>query len=96
MFTHLEDYRDPLNWYPMSKRAHHLLHRRFVEPKPWLKLVAKHYIHGAWFTFLTMDVRDMYRPYCEVYPKGLPKHNETWFEEANHLGLSLNLFVSEL
>lgn len=72
IFTHLEDYRKPLEWYPMSKRAHYLLHRRFIDPKPWERLVAKHYRKGAWFTLLTMNVADMYRPFDEIYPVGLP------------------------
>lgn len=92
MFTHLEDYCDPLNWYPMSKRAHHVIHRRFCNPKPWFTLVAKHYQHGAWFTFLTMDVQDMYRPFDEIYPKGLPTFNERWTDQADKMGLSLKIF----
>jgi hypothetical protein len=72
MFTHLEDYRRPLDWYPVSKRVHYLLHRRFIDPLPWQRLVKRNYKRGAWFTLLTMDVRDMYKPFDEVYPAGLP------------------------
>jgi hypothetical protein len=72
MFTHLEDYRRPLDWYPVSKRVHYLLHRRFIDPLPWQRLVERNYKRGAWFTLLTMDVRDMYKPFDEVYPAGLP------------------------
>lgn len=93
MFTHLEDYSRPLHWYPMSKRAHYLLHRRFIDPRPWLRLVARHYVHGAWFTFLTMDVADMYRPFAEVYPDGLPAHNERWAKLAEELCLSEDRFA---
>ncbi len=88
MFTHLEDYRKPLDWYPLCKRAHYLLHRRFLEPKPWLRLVAKHHKEGAWYTLLTMDVRDMYKSYDEIYPHGLPSAHELWPQYADDLGIS--------
>ena len=88
MFTHLEDYRQPLNWYPMSKRAHTLLHRRFLEPEKWMRLVEKHYVHGAWFTLLTMNVSDMYKPFDEVYPLGLPDHNSLWCDYADVCGVT--------
>jgi len=97
MFTHLEDYQKPLLWYPMSKRAHTLLHRRFVEPEKWMRFVAKHYVHGAWFTLLTMNVRDMYEPYCKTYPQGLPSAQEVWPDYADECGvkrLYLSLDVS--
>lgn len=94
MFTHLEDYGSPLDWYPMSKRAHYLLHRRFIDPNPWLRLVTKHYKHGAWFTLLTMDVRDMARPFCETYPNGLPGPHENWPDAADKMGLSRGFFTS--
>ncbi len=86
--THLELYDDPLNWYPMSKRSHHLLHKRFIDPQPWLRLVQKHYRHGAWFTMLSMDVRDMYKSYDEIYPHGLPGPDELWHEYADELGIT--------
>ncbi len=88
IFSHLELYSDPLNWIPMAKRPHYLLHRRFIDPKPWLRLVAKHYRHGAWFTLLTMDVRDMYKSYDEIYPDGLPGPNELWPQYTDELGIS--------
>ncbi|MDA9009412.1 hypothetical protein N9K16_05580 [Alphaproteobacteria bacterium] len=72
MVTHLEDYTKPLDWYPMSKRAHHLLHRRFVDPDPWLRFVDKHYREGAWFTLLTMEVECMYQRLETIYSEGLP------------------------
>lgn len=92
MFAHLEDYRKPLDWYPVSKRAHALLHRRFLEPEKWMRFIAKHYVHGAWFTFLTMDVRDMYRSFDDIYPDGLPLLGETWPEYADELGITHQLF----
>ncbi len=88
LYLHLENYDEPLNWYPMSKRSHHLLHRRFLEPKPWLRLVAKNYKEGAWYTLLTMDVRDMYKSYDEIYPHGLPSAHELWPPYADELGIS--------
>lgn len=93
MFTHLEDYRNPLAWIPMSKRAHYVLHRRFVDPHSWLRLVAKHYVHGAWFTLLTLNVEDMYRPFDEVYPKGLPGQHELWPNFADELRIESNLYA---
>ncbi len=71
----------------MSKYAHTLLHRRFIEPDKWMRFVAKHYVHGAWFTFLTMDVWDMYRPYDDIYPDGLPCAKKTWPEYADAKGI---------
>ena len=88
IFTHLEDYRRPLDWYPMSKRAHYLLHRRFIDPIAWLKLVIRNYEHGAWFTLLTMDVRDMYQPFDQTYPYGLPGAEELWPALADEMGIS--------
>ncbi|MCP4185675.1 MAG: hypothetical protein GY761_20620 [Hyphomicrobiales bacterium] len=92
MLAHLEDYRRPLDWLPMSNRAHNLLHRRFKTPQKWFRLVAKHYVHGAWFTFLTMNVQDMYRPYDEIYPHDLPKLGETWPDLADELGIERGSF----
>ncbi len=88
LFTHLENYDEPLNWYPMSKRSHHLLHRRFLEPKPWLRLVAKNYKEGAWYTLLSMDPRNMYKSYDEIYPHGLPGPNELSPQYKDELGIS--------
>lgn len=93
MLAHIEDYEKPLNWLPMSKRAHYLLHRRFVDPVSWKRLVAKHYRHGAWFTLLTMNVQDMYKPYGEIYPHGLPGPNELWSDHADKLGISHTCFL---
>jgi hypothetical protein len=63
---------DPWTGTQSSKRVHYLLHRRFIDPLPWQRLVKRNYKRGAWFTLLTMDVRDMYKPFDEVYPAGLP------------------------
>ena len=92
MLAHLEDYRRPLDWLPMSNRAHNLLHRRFKSPQNWKRLVAKHYVHGAWFTFLTMDIRDMYRPYDDIYPDGLPKLGECWPDMAARMAIDRSAF----
>ncbi len=92
LFTHLEDYRKPLAWYPMSKRAHTLLHRRFKEPEKWMRFVAKHYVHGAWFTLLTMNVNDMYKAFDETYPEGLPAQDELWTRDADKKEISSTSF----
>ena len=92
MLAHLEDYHRPLDWLPMSNSAHNLLHRRFKSPQKWKRLVAKHYVHGAWFTLLTMDIRDMYRPYADTYPDGLPKLDENWPELADKMGINRSTF----
>lgn len=93
MFTHLENYDEPLNWYPMSKRAHYLLHRRFLDPKPWMRLVARNYRHGAWFILLTMNVSEMYEPFKNTYPNGLPEYDQLWPQYADKLGVSQTSFA---
>lgn len=96
MFTHLEDYREPLDWYPVSKHVHRLLHRRFLEPERWLRLVIKHYVHGAWFTLLTMDVVDMHRPFDDIYPNGLPSAGDTNEDLANEQGICRERLIEVL
>jgi hypothetical protein len=88
MFMHLEDYLAPLEFLPVSKSTHAALHGRFRDPARWSRLVARHYVHGAWFTFLTMDEADMRRPFGEIYPLGLPKVGELWPALADRLGVT--------
>jgi hypothetical protein len=88
VFMHLEDYTQPLDFYPVGRSAHHLLHQRFTDPLPWMRLVRHYYVHGAWFTLLSMDPADMARPFAEVYPQGLPREGECWPGLADELGLT--------
>lgn len=92
MFTHLEDYRRPLEWLPVGKRAHRLLHARFVNPRDWFDFVAEHYVHGAWWTMLVMSPVQCARPFDRCYPQGLPMHEERWEAFATAAGLSRDLF----
>lgn len=94
VFLHLEDYGRPLEFYPVGRRAHHLLHQRFTDPLPWNATVQSRYVHGAWFTFLTMNPLDMARPFAEVYPEGLPRAGEVWPALADRLGLTPSHFVA--
>lgn len=66
--AHLEDYRRPLECLPCCRKCHHALHRRFSYPDPWLDLVKTHWVPGAWFTRLSMDVAKQSLPYDEIYP----------------------------
>jgi len=74
VWLHDEDYADPLAAYPVCRRCHRLLHRRFEEPQPWLDLVAQYGGGGsAWFEQLSMDSASQRRPFAETYPGGLPR-----------------------
>lgn len=88
VYMHTEDYERPLAFYSIARFAHALLHQRFTDPLPWNRLVRKHYVHGAWFTFLTMDPTDMQRRFVEVYPHGLPPEGEAWPTLADAIGLT--------
>jgi len=92
IFMHNEDYNRPLVFHPLCRSAHYALHSRFTDPLRWLKLARKHYRHGAWFTFLTMDPEDMRRPFQTVYPIGLPDEGELWTDVADELHLQAEDF----
>lgn len=95
VFLHLEDYSRPLDAIlPVGRWEHYALHARFTDPVPWQRLVRRTYVHGAWWTFLTMDPTDMFRPLQEVYPCGLPSHGELWPDLADELALSPSAFVT--
>lgn len=94
VFMHTEDYERPLEFYPLARFAHSLLHQRFTDPLPWNALVRANYAHGAWFTFLTMDPRDMRRSFGQVYPQGLPRAGECWPALADRLGLTPSHFAA--
>ena len=96
VFLHLEDYGRPLDAIlPVGKWEHSKLHARFTDPIPWQRLVRERYVHGAWWTFLTMDPTDMLRPFADVYPRGLPSHKELWPELADELALSPSAFAAK-
>lgn len=42
VWLHDENYAEPLAAYPICRRCHRILHRRFDHPAPWLALVAEH------------------------------------------------------
>ena len=92
VFMHNEDYGSPLEFYAVGRFVHHALHSRFTDPLRWFRLVRKHYVHGAWFTMLTMDPSDMQRPFSETYPRGLPADGVLWPSVAGELGLSPTVF----
>lgn len=95
IFAHLEDYGRPVDIdaiYPLSRKVHPALHSRFTKPAWWRGIVRDHYVHGAWFTFLTMEEADMNRPFEQIYPLGIPPCDEVWPDVAEKLGLSLSLF----
>ncbi|MCP5403737.1 MAG: hypothetical protein H6917_15305 [Novosphingobium sp.] len=73
VWLHDENYADPLAAYPVCRRCHRLLHRRFDDPQSWLELVTRHGGDGrTWFEQLTMDPDSRFRPFWETYPDGLP------------------------
>lgn len=106
-FSHLENYsvEQCLEWLPVSKLAHRMLHSRFVQPKAWFRFVAKHYRHGAWWTMLSMSPVKMFerraldgtrmQPFWSIYPIGLPRHGEHWEDFATKAGISRDLFLAE-
>lgn len=95
MYGHLEDYRRPIDWYSVSKKAHAILHKRFCDPYAWFDLVAANYVHGAWFTFLLMSPKKMYMPFDVIYPEGLPPHGELWPDVADAWGISKAFYQSD-
>lgn len=72
VWLHDEDYARPLEAYPICRRCHRLLHRRFDDPQPWFTLVAAQARGGAWFELLSMDPNSQRRSFAETYPSGLP------------------------
>lgn len=57
---HDENYYEPWSPYPICASAHSILHRRFRNPEPWLRLVEKHAVTGnEWFCFLSVDPIDL-------------------------------------
>jgi hypothetical protein len=72
VWLHDENYGDPLAAYPVCRRCHRILHRRFDDPQPWQALVRAHAQNDSWFALLTMEPDSRYRPYDETYPNGLP------------------------
>ena len=71
IFSHLEDYRRPLDILPVCKSCHAALHARFRDPERWLRIAGQHQ-QGRWFTLLSMDPASQTRPFDETYPRGLP------------------------
>jgi hypothetical protein len=95
MFLHLEDYRRPTDLeaiYSLSRKSHAALHARFTSPERWLSLVKEHYVHGAWFTLLSMDPADMHRQFDDVYPEGLPSAGEFWTGVSDEFGIGQSTF----
>jgi len=78
IYLHLEDYRRPLAPLPVCKRCHPILHARFRDPEPWLRIVRRYWQPGRWFTLLTMAPESQTRPFDETYPDGLPDVWEVW------------------
>jgi hypothetical protein len=101
IFSHNEDYRRPLWWHPVSRLTHQTLHARFKNPRKWFDLVARHYVHGAWFTLLSMNpARQFPLPnqpggrFDLIYPQGLPDFDKPDPALGDFLGLSRELFLS--
>lgn len=72
VWLHDERYDRPLEAYPVCRRCHSVLHRRFEEPQAWAELVAQHARGGQWFELLSIDPACRERPFAETYPDGLP------------------------
>ena len=68
---HSEDYRRPLDAFPICTRCHYALHIRFHRPAYWQR-----YISGldpvVWCQYPTVDPSSLRRPFDETYPEGLP------------------------
>ena len=72
VWLHHERYDRPLEAYPVCRRCHRALHRRFEEPDLWTALVAEHTRGGAWFEQLSLDPACRQAPFAETYPASLP------------------------
>ena len=66
---HLEDYRKPLEFYPVCGSCHYCLHRRFSDPSAWHYLVENS--EAQWCKGLTMNPHSRLRPFDETYPSGI-------------------------
>lgn len=91
IYLHLEDYRRPLAPLPVCKRCHPILHARFRDPEPWLRILRQNWQAGRWFTLLTMDPESQTRSFDETYPDGLPGAWEAWPAERCSLALPFRL-----
>lgn len=69
---HDEDYRRPLEAYPVCKPCHSLIHLRFWRHREWDEHIARYARGGSWFELLSRDPDIRRRPFSETYPKGLP------------------------
>lgn len=77
---HDEDYAHPLHAYPICTRCHAILHKRFKQPEPWVRLVTRHARAGSWFEQVTLDPRSMHQPFAVTYPQKLPLPDHTDFD----------------
>lgn len=87
IFSHLEDYRRPLEILPCCKICHAVLHARFHQPRAWLDLVQCHGTPGCWFADLTMDPASRTRSFDALYPLGLPKLTRNSKGNQDHVDL---------
>lgn len=68
---HDERYDRPLEAYPVCRRCHGLVHRRFSCPKAWQGILDRHGGRGAWFEKLSLDPACLKQPFEITYPDGL-------------------------
>ncbi|MGN6270269.1 MAG: hypothetical protein ACTHM0_10305 [Sphingomonas sp.] len=69
---HSEDYRRPLDAYPVCTRCHYAIHIRFRRPDYWRRYIARLDPEG-WFNRLSVDPHCVTRPFDDTYPRGLRK-----------------------
>lgn len=64
---HSEDYRRPLDAFPVCKSCHIRIHARFRHPERWRAFISG-LDPAGWFQRLTVDPASIQRPYDETYP----------------------------
>lgn len=67
---HSEDYRRPLDAYPVCTRCHYAIHIRFRRPAYWRRYVGALPVDG-WFRRLAIDADSLHRNFDLTYPTGL-------------------------
>ena len=69
---HGEDYRRPLEAFPICRGCHFRVHARFRYPERW-KAFIRDLDPAGWFQKLTLDPSSLMRCYDETYPQVLTR-----------------------
>lgn len=66
---HSEDYRRPLDAFPICTRCHYALHIRFHRPAYWQRYI-RSLDQAGWCQHLSVDPLSLTRAFDETYPGG--------------------------